>query len=99
VYVNLLDARAQTHVLEGDATGGGHRAGTGIPGKSEFPATWSDDKILHYISDVDTAPNSIRTKQGNTTLIEGMREGVKIRVVERDGRIVSAYPTNTPRNP
>ena len=99
VYINLLDARAQGHVLEGDATGGGHRAGTGIPGKSEFPATWSDDKVLHYISDVATAPNSIVTRQGNTTLVEGTREGVKIRVVERDGRIVSAYPTNTPRNP
>ncbi len=99
VYVNLLDASGQTHVLEGDATGGGHRAGTGIPGKSEFPASWSDDKILHYISDVATASNSIVTKQGNTTLIEGSREGVQIRVVERDGRIVSAYPTNTPRNP
>jgi len=36
--VNLADQKATTHTLDGDATGGGHRPGTGIPGKSEFPA-------------------------------------------------------------
>jgi hypothetical protein len=32
------------HVLEGDSTGGGHRHGTGKPGKTEFPAGWNDEK-------------------------------------------------------
>ncbi len=86
VYVNLLDAKAQTHTLDGDTTGGGHRPGTRLPGKSEFPAGWSDQKILHDISDVAADPNSKVTKQGHTTLIEGRRGGVDIRVVERDGR-------------
>jgi hypothetical protein len=42
--------------LDGDATGGGHRSGTGNPGKSEFPKSWSDDKIIHEISDIATDP-------------------------------------------
>jgi RHS repeat-associated protein len=100
VYVNLTDLQAQQHILDGDPNGGGgHRPGTGIPGKSEFPVGWSDQQILHDISDVATDPNSKVTVQGRTKLIEGRRDGVDIRVVERDGRIVTAYPTNLPRNP
>jgi hypothetical protein len=40
------------HILGGEIhpTGnleGGRRAGTGLPGKSEFPASWSDAVALH----------------------------------------------------
>src|SRR2546426_3878877 len=77
--VNLADQKATTHTLDGD-TGGGHRPGTGIPGKSEFPANWSDDKIMHNISDVATDPASKVTTAGRTTLVDGTREGVNIRV-------------------
>jgi RHS repeat-associated protein len=98
-FVSLLDAKARTHTLDGDATGGGHRAGTGIPGKSEFPSSWSDEKIEHTISDIATDPASKVTVQGRTKVIDGTREGVDVRVIERDGRIVGGYPTNLPRNP
>jgi hypothetical protein len=37
---------AKIHILDGDRQGGGHRHGTGQPGKSEFPPDWSDDKII-----------------------------------------------------
>jgi RHS repeat-associated protein len=97
--VNLADQKATTHTLDGDATGGGHRPGTGIPGKSEFPAGWSDDKIMNYISDVATDPASKTTTVGRTTVVEGTREGVNIRVIIRDNRIVTGFPTNVPRNP
>ena len=43
------DQRATTHILDGDATGGGHAPGTGVPGKSEFPAGWSRDRIMDAI--------------------------------------------------
>jgi hypothetical protein len=34
-----------THILDGEpGGGGGHRHGTGIPGKTEFPASWDDKK-------------------------------------------------------
>jgi len=97
--VNLADKKATTHILDGDATGGGHAPGVGIAGKSEFPAGWGRDKIMHAISDVATDPTSKVTQAGRSTLVEGTREGVNIRVVIRDGRIVTGYPTNLPRNP
>jgi len=59
-FVDLVSPQKRTHILDGDATGGGHRAGTGNPGKSEFPAGWSDDKIIHEISDVATDPSAVR---------------------------------------
>lgn len=34
-----------------------HKAGTVKPNKTEFPKDWSDEKILHYVSDVATNPN------------------------------------------
>jgi RHS repeat-associated protein len=97
--VNLTDQKATTHTLDGDATGGGHAPGTGIPGKSEFPAGWSRDRIMDAISDVATDPASKTTTAGRTTLVDGTRDGVNIRVVIRDNRIVTGYPTNLPRNP
>lgn len=92
----------RVHILEGDARGGGHRPGRGIPGKSEFPAGWSDDRIIAAIEDVANDPASRRRVEAdNRTVVTGRRDGVDIRVVvERDGRtIVTGYPTNVPRNP
>jgi RHS repeat-associated protein len=98
-FENLADTKGTVHVLEGDSTGGGHAPGLGISGKSEFPAGWSNEKIMHNISDIATDPKSRVQKLGKTTIIEGSRDGVDIKVVVRDGRIVTGYPTNTPRNP
>ncbi len=90
------------HILDGDARGGGHRPGRGIPGKSEFPPGWSDDRIIQAIEDVANDPASIRRVEADgRTVVTGKRGGVEIRaVVERDGRsVVTGYPINTPRNP
>ena len=92
----------RVHILDGDARGGGHRPGRGIPGKSEFPRGWSDDRIVAAIEDVANDPASARRLEADgRTVVTGRRDGVAIRVVvERDGRsIVTGYPTNTPRNP
>jgi RHS repeat-associated protein len=96
---DLIDPKAETHILSGDESGGGHRAGTGKSGKSEFPSGWSDVKILTEVIDVATDPASKVTTEGQTKVIEGTREGVDIRVIMREGRIRAAYPTNMPRNP
>lgn len=93
------DAQAQQHTLSGDATGGGHRPGAGISGKSEFPVGWSDAKILHEISDIATDPNAARQIQGKVTVVTATREGVNIRVIVQDGRIKTGYLTSLPRNP
>ena len=91
----------RTHILDGDRTGGGHRPGTGHPGKSEFPAGWSDDKIIDTVLDVARHPASRATPgRGGRVVVEGRREGIDISVIlEADGRVVSAFPTNVLRNP
>ena len=100
-YVDLASPQRRRHILDGDATGGGHRPGTGNPGKSEFPAGWSDDRIMHEISDVATDPSlTPRPGRGGRTIVEGTRDGIDIRVIqEANGDIVTGYPTNVPRNP
>jgi hypothetical protein len=99
----LVDAERARHILEGDPNtkSGGHRYGTGRPGKSEFPRSWSDKKILQEISDVAIDPRSRRTvERGGTIIAEGKRDGAEIRlVIGNENRIVSAYPTNVRRNP
>jgi EndoU nuclease-like protein len=104
--VDLTTPAARRHILEGEARpngtfAGGHRPGTGFPGKSEFPSGWSDDRIIHEISDVATDPASTAVQQGSRTIVTGKRGGVTIRVVidNNTGRIVTGYPTNLPRNP
>ena len=92
----------RVHILEGDATGGGHRPGRGLPGKSEFPPGWSDDQIIEAIEAVANDPASSRRVEANGRAVAtGRRGGVELRVVvERDGRsVVTGYPISTARNP
>ncbi|MBA3676737.1 MAG: EndoU domain-containing protein [Sphingosinicella sp.] len=96
---DLTDDKGKDHILNGDETGGGHRAGTGRPGKSEFPSTWSDQDILEAISDVATDPTADRKVEGGRNISEDTRNGVDIRTVDDGGRIVTGYGTNLPRNP
>lgn len=101
-FVNLASEARTTHILQADATGGGH-LWPGGAGKSPFPQSWSGDKIMHEISDIATDPAAWRTAvpQGSRTVLTGTRDGVDIRVVvdTRTGDIVTGYPTNVPRNP
>ncbi len=101
---SLVDTRGATHILSGDPNGGGgHRYGTGRSGKSEFPKNWSDDRILDEVSDVATDPAVRWSAPDARGYINGtgVRGGIEIKVVvdTRQGRIVTAYPVNTPRNP
>jgi hypothetical protein len=93
---NITPERAK-HILDGDRTGGGHRAGTG-EGKSEFPSDWSDDKILDSVSDV--AKNGKPVGPGRspgTTIKTGTVDGVEIEtVVNSDGSVRTAYPRSGP---
>ena len=98
----MTDAGSRKHILDGDGPtkGGGHRAGTGKPGKSEFPKEWSDDKIIHEVSDVATDPASVRVPgRWGSTKATGVRDGVEIETLDNGSRINSGYPTNLPKNP
>jgi hypothetical protein len=81
------------HILDRDATGGGHRYGTGAPGKTEFPAHWDDDKIIDSILGVARSPDSADLQRNGRWKVQGVRDEVKLAVViMQDGRIWSAYP-------
>lgn len=99
-YVVLASPQRTEHILNGDATGGGHMW-PGAPGKTSFPQDWSGAKIMHEASDIATDPNStILTRGGGREILTGTREGVDIRVVVdyNNNDIITAYPTNLPRN-
>jgi RHS repeat-associated protein len=98
---SLVEPDRADHILEGDKTSGGHRAGTGKPGKSEFPSDWSDERVLGEISDVATDPQSSRQPgRGGREVVRGTRGGVDIEViVDQDSKIITGYPTNVDRNP
>ncbi|WP_126464196.1 EndoU domain-containing protein [Propionibacterium australiense] len=109
-HVNLASLQRTTHILDGDATGGGHRW-PGAPGKTPFPRNWSDSQIMHNVSDIATDPNLKFVQQGGkpgaTTyksgnpmryVTEGVRDGIPIKaIVEPGGEpIISGYPTQWP---
>jgi hypothetical protein len=98
--VNLASEARTTHILEGDATGGGH-LWPGLAGKTPFQESWSAAEVMNAISDVATDPASSRVVQGGATIVNGTREGVDIQVIVNNStdQIVSGYPTNLPRNP
>lgn len=105
---SLLDPIGEKHALEGEirsdgSFSGGHRPGTGFPGKSEFPAGWSDQEIKEAISDIATDPSTSWSKPDSRGFVSGTgnRGGIDILVVvdTHKGRIVTGYPPNLPRNP
>lgn len=85
------------HILDGDGTegGGGHRHGVGKPGKTEFPASWDDEKIIANILDVVRRPDKPPTHQdwNDTWLCAGTRDNVEVTaVIERSGDILTGWP-------
>jgi hypothetical protein len=89
-------AERTTHILDGEPEGGGgHRSGTGKPGKTEFPASWDDGKIMRHVLDVAQHPDSPPVDQhwNNRWLCSGTRERVEVSVVVlRSGEVWTAWP-------
>jgi hypothetical protein len=85
-----------THILDGDETGGGgHRHGVGKPGKTEFPASWDDAKIISTALNVARGPDRppVRQDWNDTWLCTGTRDGVDVSVVVmRSGEILTSGP-------
>lgn len=100
-FVDLASAQRRTHILDGDATGGGH-LWPGLPGKTPFPKDWSAGRVMHEISDVATDPAAWAnvTNQGQRAVVYGTRGVVDIKVVVNRGTgdIITGHPTNLPRN-
>ena len=85
-----------THVLDGDANGsGGHRHGIGYPGKTEFPASWDDEKIMNSVLDVAQRPDAPPVLQhwNNRWVCTGTRDSVEVSVIVlRSGEVWTAWP-------
>ena len=99
--IEISSDRAR-HILYGDHKGGGHRYGAGKPCKSEFPESWNDEKILQTTARIAANDNLNWQKQRNGYHVtQKMIEGINVKVVlSRDQKtIITAYPTNRPRNP
>ncbi len=105
-FVNLASPERTAHILQGDATGGGH-LWPGAPGKTPFPESWSGEQIMHNVSDIATDPSlnwgqqtgqagSWFTRAGDPARfsVTGVRDGVTIRVIlEPAGEgIITAHP-------
>ncbi|MBS0656366.1 MAG: EndoU domain-containing protein [Verrucomicrobia bacterium] len=106
--INILKSESRTtHILFGETPGRGGHLWPGQFGKTPFPATWSSEKIMHYVSDIATDPSiiwkqttgksgALFTNAGKpvrfSTIAE--RECVKIKVViEPAGEgIITGYP-------
>ncbi|MCA1673923.1 MAG: EndoU domain-containing protein, partial [Actinobacteria bacterium] len=100
------DARVRPrHILGGDGrSNGGHRPGTGYPGKTEFPDGWTDDRILDTVDDAAQNPVSAMTERRTPTSAKhpqgraqysyvGEANGLQVRIVLDDqGRVASAHP-------
>ncbi|WP_407690620.1 EndoU domain-containing protein [Rhodophyticola porphyridii] len=101
--MHFPEGRAE-HILDGDRTCDGHRAGTGRPGKSEFPPSMSDDEILGVIEEVATN-GDVRgpTRTPGGVRVGGVVDGIEIEVVVGpDGGIRTRWPVSEPsvvRNP
>ena len=99
---SLISPKRRAHILYGDATGGGHLYGTGKACKSEFPKNWNEDTIIKEIKLIAANDNLNWKKQNNGYYVAEQQVGtVNVRVIKgrQNKQIITAYPTNTPRNP
>jgi hypothetical protein len=93
------------HILDGDATGGGHGPGRGISGKSEFPASLSDNDLIDGIeaiaNDPASYPGGVIPTSGGRCRITGTIQGVSTTVIvdPAAGEVITAWPVGVPRNP
>lgn len=97
-----LSKESQSHILYGDETGGGHKAGVGKPCKSEFPKDWDDARIIREVALIAANDNLNWIDQiDGRTVAEQDVDGTRVRVViDRYAKsVVTAYPVNVKRNP
>lgn len=95
LLIKDLEPARRRHILDGDGPnkGGGHRAGTGKAGKTEFPPDWTDDDIIERVMRTAMNPDRVARDKNDRFVALADVEGVTVKVVlESDGRIVTSYP-------
>ncbi|GJL84705.1 MAG: hypothetical protein DHS20C02_04800 [Micavibrio sp.] len=97
-----ISPERRIHILYGDKTGGGHKFGSNKPCKSEFPQDWDENEILETVRLIAANDNADWRQEDNGYFVtEKTENDVKVRVVlgPDKQRVITAYPTNLPRNP
>ena len=95
----------RTHILDGDATGGGHGPGRSVSGKSEFPPILTDDEIIAGIeaiaNDPSSYPGGLFPVGNRRVRIQGDVRGTTTMVIvdPASREVVTAYPRGVARNP
>jgi hypothetical protein len=95
VHIEDLLPHRRRHILDGDGPkkGGGHRAGTGKPRKTEFPADWTDDDIIRRVMQTAMHPEEAILQENERFAAWAMHNGVKVKVViDRGGVVLTAHP-------
>lgn len=95
-----LSQMRRIHILVGDGTGGGHKFGAGQPGKTEFPQSWDDEKIISVITRIANDPQLPMRPSGRRYWLRmGEEDGIQIRVVlDRErAEIITGYPVERRR--
>ncbi|MCU1441128.1 MAG: hypothetical protein JWP85_2125 [Rhodoglobus sp.] len=89
------DENTWVHILMGDDKGGGHLSGRAMPGKTEFPASWTKATIADAIQAVQR-PFIARGEAITAGVYEGIVSNVVVRVVIKEAptgiRIDAVYP-------
>ena len=75
--LNLASEARTNHILNGDATGGGH-LWPGLAGKTPFPESWSASQVMNAISDVATDPEATSVVQGGRTIVTGSQDATSV---------------------
>ncbi len=91
-----LSEQARTHIIEN------HHHSAGIPCKTEFPEDWDEEKVISVVKKLAANDNAPwRQEENGYYVADQPYETLDIRVVldEEGDDIVTAYPTNLPRNP
>jgi hypothetical protein len=90
----------RSHILDGDdnSIGGGHRWNSRNPGKTKFPRSWDDDKVISMIQEVARRPDGLPERYDNgRRQCTGTRDEVEIVVIlNEDGTIRTAHPRRGP---
>jgi len=84
-----------------------HRNGAGKPGKSEFPSSWNDNKIIDEVNRIANDPKAPGGDgKWHSPFKTGVVEGIEIRVdfypsthPDYAGKVSTAYPVNITPNP
>ena len=94
-HVRDLTPERRRHILDGDppevngGKGGGHRNATNKPGKTEFPADWTDDDIIRRVMLTARSPEDSVLQRNGRWQVTAEHDGVTVEVIVRpdgDGR-------------